>query len=73
MEFCANVHGGSVDDEQPILDGLWITLVHVATPAALSHYIAYSQKVMKKVIPKVVKNHVKSFEGSFENKIRRSC
>ena len=69
MEFCANVHGGSVDDDQPILDGLWM-LVHVATPAALSHYIAYSQKVMKKVIPKVVKNHVKSFEGSFENKIR---
>lgn len=70
MEFCANVHGGSVDDEQPTLDGLWITLVHVATPAALSCYVANSQKVMKKVVPKVVKDHIKSFEDSSENKIR---
>ena len=54
MDFCVSVHGGSVDDTQPTLDGMWVTLVNVATPAALIHYMTNSQKLMKKVVPKVV-------------------
>jgi hypothetical protein len=69
IDFCNSVHGGS-NDNKPSLDGMWITLVNVATPAALSCYIANSQRVMKKVIPNVVNEHVTSFENSLENKIR---
>ena len=70
VNFCSSVHGGSDDDMQPTLDGMWVTLVNVATPAALIHYMTNSQKLMKKVVPKVVKDHIKAFEDSSANRIR---
>lgn len=70
MDFCNSVHGGNTGDKLPGLDGMWLTLVNVATPASLSHYIKTSKKMIEKVVPSVVTNHVESFEDSLENKVR---
>lgn len=70
LDVCHNIHGGDSDNVEHALDGMWVTMVNVATTTRLTNYLKKSKKVTKKAIPNLVKDHVKTFEKSTENKVR---
>lgn len=70
LDACHKIHGGSENENGPSLDGMWATLVNVATPERLSNYISNSSKITKHVLLKIINNHVKEFEKSQSNILR---
>lgn len=70
LDACHNIHGGSEANKEYTLDGMWVTMVNVATPTQLINYCKKSKKVKQNALPLIVKDHVKSFENSTENKVR---
>ncbi|KAK3742383.1 hypothetical protein QZH41_002602 [Actinostola sp. cb2023] len=69
MEALSHIHGGTSENNNPMLDGLWLTIIKEATPAKLSEYVEKSKKIKSHVLPKIVKKNVVDFEKSLENKI----
>ena len=70
--MCTAVHGSTDEDQTPVLDGLWVTLVNECSPKMLHQYFTNSKKVTERVIPDLVKQSVKEFQNSDVNKYR-SC
>ena len=65
------VHGGTDQNNAPVLAGLWVTLIKEAAPSKPASYFSKSQKTLNKVAPKIVKENVAKFESSFENKMAK--
>ena len=70
LDACKVIHGGDSMNKQPVLDGIWLTLIKDSKPNRLKNYLANSKKIVKRVIPKIVKKSIETFEHSMENKIR---
>ena len=58
------------NDQKPVLDGLWTTLIGTATKADLNTYISNSNICMSDVLPGIVNSKIKHYESSESNKVR---
>ena len=71
-DSCAKIHGATDEDQSPLLDGLWVTLVNKASANDLQKYLKLSTQITKRVLPALVKDSVTSFNQSTIN-MQRSC
>ena len=58
------------EDNKPVLDGLWTTLVCTASKPDMTNYITNSNICMHEIIPNVIKSKIKDYERSKENQVR---
>ena len=58
------------EDNKPVLDGLWTTLVCTASKPDMTNYITNSNICMHEIIPNVIKSKLKDYERSKENQVR---
>ena len=70
MDEAAIIHGASEDDNQPTLDGLWLTFCKNCPPDKTVEYFKTSHKVNNDVLPKILNDETKQFEESERNIIR---
>ena len=70
MDEAAIIHGASEDDNQPTLDGLWLTFCKNCPPDKMVEYFKTSHKVNNDVLPKILNDETKQFEESEKNIIR---
>lgn len=61
---------GSCEENRPVLDGLWSTLVCTASKPEMANYITKSNQCMHDIIPNIVKAKIKQYEKSKENQVR---
>ena len=58
------------EDNKPVLDDLWTTLVCTASKPDMTNYITNSNICMHEIIPNVIKSKIKDYERSKENQVR---
>lgn len=57
-------------DNKPVLDGLWTTLICTASKPEITTYIRKSNICMREIIPGIIKGKIKDCEQSKENQVR---
>ena len=58
------------EDNKPVLDGLWTTLVCTASKPDMTNYMTNSNICMHEIIANVIKSKIKDYERSKENQVR---
>jgi hypothetical protein len=61
IEACSLIHGSTVSDLTPCLDGMWYSFVNTASTSQLQQYITNSKKTMK-AVQSIINKEVDSFE-----------
>ena len=70
MTAALAIHGGTVVNRKPALDGLWMTTVKKASVKDLRTYCKNSKKIKNGVFPKVQNEETRSYKGSNDNMLR---
>lgn len=67
---CAQAKVKLPRENKLVLDGMWTTLICMASKPEMTTYIKNSTICMQEIIPSIIKGKIKDYEHSKENKVR---
>lgn len=70
IHTCSGATKISPQDNKPVLDGLWTTLISTTSNAEMTNYIRNSNICMQEIIPGIVQGKIKHYEQSKGNQVR---
>ena len=70
IHTCSGATKKSPQDNKPVLDGLWTTLISTASKPEMTNYISNSDICMQEIIPGIVKGKIKYYKQSEGNQVR---
>lgn len=70
IHTCSGATKKLPQNNKPLLDGLWTTLISTASKPEMANYIRNSNICMQEIIPDIVKGKIKHYEQSKGNQVR---
>ena len=70
IDTCSGTTKKLPQNNKPLLDGLWTTLISTPSKPEMANYIRNSNICMQEIIPDIVKGKIKHHEQSKGNQVR---